>query len=89
MMEVIHSSETSVFTRATGRNIPKDAIFYSHCRKNLKSYIKVAVAEYSMCGSYGHEKASQGFIKDWVSLDRLNNYPAALNPVEYRDRLTN
>jgi hypothetical protein len=35
MMEAIRSSETSILTRATQRNIPEDGILHSHGRENL------------------------------------------------------
>jgi hypothetical protein len=38
MVEVLRSSETSVFTKTTWHNNSKDTILHSHRRENRKSY---------------------------------------------------
>jgi hypothetical protein len=43
MIETLLSTDTSVLTRATRRNIPEGDILHSHRRESLKSYMFVSV----------------------------------------------
>jgi hypothetical protein len=48
LKEALSSSETSVLTRATRRNIPEDTILHSHRRGNLKPYTNILLLSFDM-----------------------------------------
>jgi hypothetical protein len=75
MMEAWSSSETSVLTRGTWRNIPEDSIHHSYCRECLKSYISNSCLAYNSRARTRREHFSKNSSYSCVSWTRRRTIP--------------
>jgi hypothetical protein len=93
MKEALSSSETSVFTRATRRNIPEHTILHSHRSENLKSYMCLldfnSIFKYThsiwayISSHYAKRRSNYAYLPNIITPDNNTEYFRLCNDVDH------